>query len=147
MMNRPELMELVKNGKKVTLMLTDAKVVSVKTDWKVCKQTTAPIANASSGFYNDLKPQYGHTAQLFKIVVVDPVLGAIYFSGFSEKLSRVEYGSLISLKVTVTGMGDATAKYPDPILFAKPHLRGSDTITSKPAADALAGDVDISVNV
>lgn len=144
MMNRSELMELVKSGKMVTIMLTDAKVVSVKTDWKVCR---APARPATSGFYHDPTPQYGRTAELFKIVVVDPLLGAIYFSGFSEKLRRVEYGSLISLKVTVTGMGDATEKYPDPILFAKPHLRGSDTITSKPAADTLAGDVDISVNV
>lgn len=126
MMNRSELMELVKSGKMVTIMLNDAKVVSLKDEWKVCKNTTALLT---------------------KIVVVDPLLGAIYFSGFSEKLRRVEYGSLISLKVTVTGMGDATEKYPDPILFAKPHLRGSDTITSKPAADTLAGDVDISVNV
>lgn len=126
MMNRTELMELVKSGKMVTIMLNDAKVVSLKDEWKVCKNTTALLT---------------------KIVVVDPLLGAIYFSGFSEKLRRVEYGSLISLKVTVTGMGDATEKYPDPILFAKPHLRGSDTITSKPAADTLAGDVDISVNV
>lgn len=126
MMNRTELMELVKSGKMVTIMLNDAKVVSLKDEWKVCKNTTALLT---------------------KIVVVDPLLGAIYFSGFSEKLRRVEYGSLISLKVTVTGMGDATEKYPDPILFAKPHVRGSDTITGKPAADSLAGDVDISVNV
>jgi len=105
MMNRTELMELVKSGKMVTIMLNDAKVVSLKDEWKVCKNTTALLT---------------------KIVVVDPLLGAIYFSGFSEKLRRVEYGSLISLKVTVTGMGDATEKYPDPILFAKPHLRGSD---------------------
>ena len=126
MMNRTELLEHVKSGRMVTLLLTDAKVVSIKDEWKVCKNTTA---------------------KLFKIVVVDPVLGAVYFSGFSDKLRAIEHGALISLKVTVTGMGDATEKYPDPILFAKPHLRGSDTITSKPAADMLAADVDISVNV
>lgn len=126
MMNRTELMELLKQGKSVTLMLTDAKIVSLKDEWKVCKNTTA---------------------LLIKVVAVDPVLGAVYLSGFSEKLRKLEFGSLISLKVTVTGMGDATEKYPDPILFAKPHVRGSDTVVSKPDPTVFKSDVDITVNV
>lgn len=126
MMTRNELLDLVKQGRSVTLMLTDAKIVSIKDEWKVCKNTTA---------------------QLHKIVAVDPTLGAVFFSGFSEKLKSLDFGALISLKVTVTGMGDATEKYPDPILFARPHIRGKDTITCKPGAEVLTGDVDLTVNV
>jgi hypothetical protein len=108
-MNRTQLIECIKNGRQVTLQLTDAEVVSIKLDYK-------PV-NAY------------RVCQMYKLVVKDPLLGAVYFSSFSDKFSDISKSDKISLKVTVTGIGDASEKYPDPILFAKALTRKGDAVT------------------
>lgn len=122
--HRQELIDMIKSGKTVTINLTQAEVVSSK---------------------RDLKPiNHYRAASLYKIVVKDPVFGSIFFSGFSDKLASIGYGDKVSLKVTVTGVGDASERYPDPILFAKPLTRKGDSVTiEKP----VVYEPDLTVNV
>ena len=107
-MNKNQVIDLINSGKTVTVQLTGAEVVSVKQDYK-------PI----NRFY---------TGTLYKIVVKDPVLGAVYFGTFSDRLRGVDRGDKISLKVTLTGIGEASERFPDPILFAKPFTRKGDAV-------------------
>lgn len=124
-MNRIELIELVKAGKTVTLNLTEATVVSVRSEIK-------PV-------------NHYHGARMYKIIVNDPTFGTIYFGSFSSKVEDVYPNDKISLKVTVTGMGDASKRYPDPILFAKAHTRKGESIALvKPV---VFDPTDLTVNV
>jgi hypothetical protein len=128
--DKNEIMQMVKDGKRVAVMLSDAKVVSVKREARVVGR--GRVANAT----------------LFKIVAVDENLGPVFLSSFSDKLSDIDFGQMISLKVTITGVGDASEKYPDPILFSKPHIRGRDPITVRDAdTTEIEADVDLTVNV
>ena len=124
MNKRNELIELIKSGKTVTINLNKAEVVFSK---------------------RDLKPiNHYCVANLYKFIVKDPVFGSIFFSGFSSKLADLNLGDMISLKVTVTGVGDPSERYPDPIVFAKPHTRKGDSITvDKP----IVFEPDLTVNV
>lgn len=110
-MNRNELVDLIKSGKKVTLNIVQAKVVFAKGDY-------IPVYRG------------GHSKMCYvnKIIVDDPTLGSIFFSGFSQKLRAINHGNKISLKVTVTGVGDPSQRYPNPILFAKAHTRKGDSV-------------------
>lgn len=130
-MNRTELIENVNNGRRVTIMLSGAEVVSAK---------------------KELKPiNHYRCATLYKIVVKDPTYGAIYFGGFSDKLLELfssGYNTArVSLKVTVTGVGESSDRYPDPILFAKPHLKKGDPLVVDFAIDATESDHALSINV
>lgn len=130
-MNRTELIDNVKSGRRVTIMLNGAEVVSAK---------------------KDLKPiNHYKCATLYKIVVKDPIYGAIFFSGFSDKLLEMfgsSYNSAkVSLKVTVTGVGEASDRFPDPILFAKPHLKKGDPLVVDFPIDTTQESSDLSVNV
>lgn len=123
-MNRTELIALVKSGKTVTVALDNASVVSIR---------------------RELRPiNHYRCASMYKVVVKDPTFGAIYFSTFSAKFDDVNYGDTISLKVNVTGVGDATERYPDPILFSRANTRKGDSLSiAKPAMI----ENDLTVNV
>lgn len=131
MMNREDVMKMVKDGKRVVIMLNKAEVVMSRSTPMVVKGVTS--------------------AMLAKIIVKDPVFGTVYFSGFSQKLfdmfEKDGINAQVSLKVTVTGMGDATDKYPDPILFAKPHLKKGDPLEIDFPVDATRMDSDLPINV
>lgn len=131
MMNREDVMNMVKDGKRVVIMLNKAEVVMSRSTPMVVKGVTS--------------------AMLAKIIVKDPVFGTVYFSGFSQKLfdmfEKDGINAQVSLKVTVTGMGDATDKYPDPILFAKPHLKKGDPLVIDFPVDATQMDSDLPINV
>lgn len=123
-MNRSELIELVRKGRTVVINLQDAEVVSCRSEYKALN--------------------HWNSALLHKIVVKDPVYGAIFFSSFSQKIRDFEKGDKVSLKVTVTGVGDANGRYPDPILFARAATRKADSVAiTKP----IVVESDLSVNV
>lgn len=126
-MNRTELVDLVKSGRKVTIMLAGAQIVSAK---------------------KELRPiNHYKCATLYKIVVNDPIWGTIYFGGYSGRLHELysqNIGKKVSLKVTVTGIGTPTTRYPEPMLFAKPHLKKSDPFV---VDYVTTEDFDLSVNV
>lgn len=131
-MNRDEVIKLVKEGKRVVIMLDAADVV-------MCKSTPMPLKNMSGA------------APLAKIIVKDPKFGSVYFSGFSNKLfdmfTKDGINAQVSLKVTVTGVGDPNEKYPEPMLFAKPHLKKGDPLVIDRPVDATGTDDDLSINV
>jgi hypothetical protein len=123
-LNRQEVIDHVKNGRTVTLILDAADVVSIK--WE-----PRPV-----GRYT--------VASIGKIVVKHPELGAIYFGTFSSKFDNVRKGDKISLKVMISGVGDVSERYPDPILFAKACTKRGDSVTVLPP---VADDSDLPVNV
>ena len=131
MMNREDVINAVRDGKRVIIMLNKAEVVMSRSTPMVVKTVTS--------------------AMLAKIIVKDPVFGTVYFSGFSQKLfdmfEKDGVNAQVSLKVTVTGVGDATDKYPDPILFAKPHLKKGDPLVIDFPVDATRQDSDLPINV
>ena len=131
MMNREDVINAVRDGKRVIIMLNKAEVVMSRSTPMVVKTVTS--------------------AMLAKIIVKDPVFGTVYFSGFSQKLfdmfEKDGINAQVSLKVTVTGVGDATDKYPDPILFAKPHLKKGDPLVIDFPVDATRQDSDLPINV
>ena len=131
MMNREDVMNAVKEGKRVIIMLNKAEVVMSR---------SMPMAVKGVA-----------SANLAKIIVKDPVFGTVYFSGFSQKLfdmfEKDGINAQVSLKVTVTGMGDATDKYPDPILFAKPHLKKGDPLVIDFPVDGTKMDSELPINV
>lgn len=120
-MMRDQVIELINAGKTVTIQLDGAEVVSSK--WE----------SRSINAYR--------MASLYKIVVKDPILGTIYFGSFSDKLSQLGRGDKISLKVTLTGVGQATERFPDPILFAKPCTRKGDAVTIDRPVVEIANDL------
>lgn len=128
-MNRNELIDTVQNGRQVVIMLDGAEVVSAKKQLK-------PINHYS-------------VATLYKIIVKDPTFGVIYFSGFSAKLLEMfSHNSVkVSLKVTVTGVGEPSDRYPEPILFAKPHLKKGDPLVIDMPIDTTEQGYDLSINV
>lgn len=126
MISRQQMLDYLKQGREVTVELTNAQVVSVKSELR-------PISHY-------------RCATLTKIIVRDEVLGSIYFGGFSDKLRSINYGNKVSLKVKVTGVGDATERYPDPILFAKPLTRKGDSVKVE-ASPADTQENDLSINV
>lgn len=83
-------------------------------------------------------------ATIGKVVVKHPELGTIYFGTYSSKFDTVRKGDKISLKVMITGIGDASERYPDPILFAKACTRKGDSVTVLPP---VADETDLNVNV
>ena len=126
MLDRAKLLDLLKAGKKVTVELTDAEVVFAKAEVR-------PICHYKVG-------------TLMKIIVRDEKLGSIYFGGFSSKLRGISRGDKVSLKVIITGVGDATEKYPDPILFAVAQTRGRDSVkVGVPEIDTSGNDLSINV--
>lgn len=134
-MKRNELISLVESGRDVTLKLVEAEIVSVKKDFIHMRPGVGPVGHRFTV----------RTLSVTKIIVKDSELGAIYFSGFSEKLKQLYRGQKISLKVTVTGVGTPSNRYPDPILFAKPHTRRGDSVVIK---DDLTEDRDnLPVNI
>lgn len=124
MLNREELIQIVKSGRNVVVNLTDAEVVSAKQEFRAI------------GRYA--------TGTLYKIVAKDPVFGTVFFSSFSHKLGELARGTKVSLKVTVTGVGDASDRYPDPILFARPDTRKRDSVA---IAKPIVFEPDLTVNV
>jgi hypothetical protein len=132
MMNRDEVMKLVKEGKRVVIMLDRADVV-------MCKSTPMLIRGQM------------RSAMLAKLIVKDSNFGTVYFSGFSEKLfdmfTKDGVNAQVSLKVTVTGVGDPNEKYPEPMLFAKPHLKKGDPLVVDFPVDATKSDDDLPINV
>lgn len=60
--------------------------------------------------------------ELAKLVLVDEKLGAIFISGFSNDLF-IERGKLVTGVIELTGIGEATEQYPEPMLFAR-KVRG-----------------------
>lgn len=130
-MNRSELIDNINEGRRVTIMLDGAEIISAR---------------------KELKPlSHYQCANLYKFVVKDPQYGTIYFGGFSEKLREVfltvHTGTKVSLKVTVTGVGNPTERFPDPILFAKPHLKKGDPLVVDVPVDTTQEGFDLSVNV
>ena len=126
MLDRAKLLDLLKAGKQVTVDLVDAEVVFAKAEMR-------PICHYKVG-------------TLMKIIVRDEKLGSIYFGGFSDKLRGINRGDRISLKVKVTGIGDASEKYPDPILFSKPLTRKGDSVkVGTPETDTSGNDLSINV--
>lgn len=126
MLNRTQILDLLKEGKKVTVELTNAEVVFSKAELR-------PLSHYKVG-------------TLMKIIVRDENLGSIYFGGFSNKLRGVSRGDKVSLKVIITGVGDATEKYPDPILFAVAQTRGRDSVkVGTPEIDTSGNDLPINV--
>lgn len=126
MLNRAQILDLLKAGKKVTVELTGATVVFSKAEVR-------PLSHYRVG-------------TLMKIIVRDETLGSIYFGGFSDKLRGISRGDKVSLKVTITGIGDASEKYPDPILFAVAQTRGRDSVkVDLPEIDTSGNDLPINV--
>lgn len=124
-MKKNEILDALKNGKTVTVNVTAAKIV-----WR--DDVLKPINHYRS-------------ALLTKIIIADDDLGSIFFSGFSDKIACLRRGEKVSLKLTVTGVGQPSDRYPDPILFAKAHTRKNDAVTV--VLDQPAEDSDLSINV
>jgi hypothetical protein len=61
-----------------------------------------------------------------------------------EVIDYVCKGDKISLKVMISGIGDVSERYPDPILFAKACTKRGDSVTVLPP---VADENDLSVNV
>lgn len=131
MMNREDLVKMIQEGKRVVIMLNKAEVV-------MSRSTPMPVKGVTS-------------AMLAKIIVKDPIFGTVYFSGFSQKLfdmfEKDGINAQVSLKVTVTGSGQPTEKYPEPMLFAKPHLKKGDPLMIDFPIDATRMDSDLPINV
>lgn len=110
--------------------LVDAEVVSVKI--------------IDKNLYNSYR-----RITVAKIVVKDALLGCVFFQSSSEKLFEIERGDKISLSLTLTGVGNPTEKYPDPIIFAKANTRKRDSVAVKKPATAAPSAVDdeLPVNV
>lgn len=123
-LNRQEVIDNLRKGRNVTMILDGAEVLSIK--W-----TPRAISHY-------------RVATVGKIVVKHPELGAIYFGTYSNKFDNVRKGDKISLKVMINGIGDASERYPDPILFAKACTRKGDSVTVLPP---VADGSDLSVNV
>lgn len=140
-MTRSDLIEKVKSGVTVTIQLQDAEVVSV-TYGTYFPNHYNPTYRRSWYGRSSVSSQSGTT--YLKVVVKDPVMGAVFFKTYSSKLSDLEKGDKISLKVTVTGVGDATERYRDPIMFAKVHTRKGDSFT---IAKPIVSEPELSVNV
>lgn len=116
MITRDKLIEYINNGQEVTIQLVDAEIVSLK---EVFVQGNARRAG----------PRWYIPSKTTRIVVKDPVFGTIFFSSFSDKFNTADRGDKISLKVTVTGIGSATQRYPEPMLFAKALTRQRGAVT------------------
>lgn len=126
MISRQQMLDYLKQGREVTVELQNVEVVFVKTELR-------PISHY-------------RCARLTKVIVRDVALGSIYFGGFSDKLQSINRGDKVSLKVKVTGVGDATEKYPDPILFAKPLTRKGDSVkVEAPAANTEENGLSINI--
>lgn len=126
MLNKAKILDSLKAGKKVTVELTDAEVVFSKAEMRALS--------------------HYKVGTLMKIIVRDENLGSIYFGGFSNKLRGLSRGDKVSLKVTITGVGDASEKYPDPILFAVAQTRGRDSVkVGVPEIDTSGTDLPINV--
>lgn len=121
-----ELVGFTEKNKTVNYELVDAEVVSVKkVVWAI----------------NHYK-----VATAMKVVVKDSVLGSVFFQTTSDKLYGVNRGDKISLSLTLTGVGTASERYPDPIIFAKAKTRKRDSVAVTKAATQPSGD-DLSINV
>lgn len=108
MINRDKVVDVVKSGRDVTVLLRNATIVSVKSDIH----------------------RYGGQGSLRrKIIVKDPQLGSVWFSSFSDQFSSVERGDKLTMKVTVNGVGDSTRQYPDALLFAHTNTRSNNAVT------------------
>lgn len=123
-LNRQEVIDHLRKGRSVTLILDSADVLSVK--WE-----PRPVNRYA-------------VASIGKFVVKHPELGTIYFGTFSSKFDNVRKGDKISLKVMINGIGDVSDRYPDPILFAKACTRKGDSVTVLPP---VTDESDLSVNV
>ena len=123
-LNRQEVIEHIKSGRTVTMILESADVLSIK--WE-----PRPVNRYA-------------VATIGKVVVKHPELGTIYFGTYSSKFDTVRKGDKISLKVMITGIGDVSQRYPDPILFAKACTRKGDAVTVLPT---VTDETDLNVNV
>ncbi len=141
-MMRSELIDVVKSGRTVTIMLTDAEVISVK-DGVYFPQNYNFRYRRSWYGRSSASSSFSGTSYL-KVVVKDPELGVLFFKSYSNKLADLCKGDKVSLKITVTGVGDATERYPDPILFAKTHTRKGDSVA---IAKPIVAEPDLTVNV
>lgn len=127
-MDKAKLLETIRRGTEVILEVKDAEVVSIKKDvrhinkWRACT--------------------------FLKFVAVDPKLGPVWFSTSADKFWNINLHDKISLKVKVTGVGDPSDKYPDPILFCKPALRGEKAVEIiRYYEDTFTESIDIGINV
>ena len=101
MICKNKLMELLDNNKTITINLKDVEIIFLSEELKQISMS------ASRAFW------------MTKIIVKDENLGNIFLSSFSQKFKTLSKGQKISLTVTVTGKGQPSQKYPDPLLFAK----------------------------
>lgn len=108
MIDREKVVDIVKAGREVTVLLRNATIVSIKSEYRRFSA-------------------YGSTQR--KIIVRDPQIGAVWFSSFSGHFGAAERGDRVTLKVTVTGVGDPSFQYPDPILFAQANTRSKSAVT------------------
>lgn len=131
-MNKSELVNRVQNGNKVIIQLTDAEVVSIKKDhFKTYRSGWA------AGSYK-------------KFVVKDPVYGTIWFCSSGDFFWNLDVDDKISLKVTVSGVGTPSERYPDPILFAKPLRKSKDnpvSVVKGYSSPNVEDSVDLGINV
>lgn len=142
-MNRTELIKNVKEGHKVIIQLKDAEVISVK-DGVYYPSNYNPVYRPSRSWYGRPSVSSRSGTRYLKIVVKDPEMGVVFFKTYSSKLFDITKGDKISLKVTVTGVGDATEKYPDPIVFAKVLTLKRDSFT---IVKPTVVEPDLTVNV
>ena len=78
---------------------------------KVVKRTLAP--NLFKKF-NEWK-----NVDIVKVVLLDPKLGATFISGTSTQIHNLHRDDTVSGEINITGVGDPSEKFPEPILFAK----------------------------
>lgn len=123
-MNKSELIERINGGSSVILSLDCVKVVSIKRDVR----------------------QFNRWAMgsVLKIVAVHPEYGPIWFSTSGSKFWDINLHDTISLKVKVTGVGEPSKAYPDPILFSKPIGRGENSVKIH---EIFPESIDSSVNL
>ena len=124
MMSRSEVIDCVKQLRKVKINLYSAKVKYVAFNDHTRMLSGMPMSS------RPLRSVYRtRTLRYRKIIVHDDRLGAIYFSSSSDKFNDLKPGDLITLSLTVTGVGTASTRYPEPILFAKANTRAKDSVT------------------
>lgn len=95
----------LRSGKTVKVSLDQAKVVSSKIK-------SVPISHYKS-------------IRVKSLVVVDPKYGAVYISSSSDKIFNADFGDTLTGKILLTGLGEKSERYEDPIKFSK-VIRGKE---------------------
>lgn len=109
-MNREQVKDILNKNKSVTLNLENVEIIFVKEELKYSEKSRS-------------RPFW-----MTKVILKDSELGSVFISSFSNKFRTLHKGQKISLKVTITGIGDANSKYPDPLFFARAELNRGEGI-------------------